>query len=398
MLNRRALLLLALLALLGAFGYGVAHLFSLRFAAGDVYPPYSSLRGDPLGCKVYFESLDQLAGNRVRRHQQPIEKLPEQGGAALFVFGLAWSEMGAEPGEFQALETFVRNGGRLVVTLFPELAKPRSFVAGQGTNFPVFKNPFQDDELRRHSINLREEWGFGLEHVPIPRERLSFLPISATRIEPAPLPSQISWHSSLVFTNLDSSWTVLYARDSNPVLIEKSHGAGSIVLATDSFYVSNEAMRTERSPELLAWLAGTKPEIIFDETHLGVMERSGVAVLARRYKLHGTAVALLVLALLFLLKNSMSFVPRSRAASDASPVLGRESAAGFQNLLRRSIAPRELLQTSLDEWHKASSQDGRQSASRRERIRAVVEDYNATEKPNIVDTYRKIARILNHKN
>jgi hypothetical protein len=82
---------------------------------------------------------------------------------------------------------------------------------------------------------------------------------------------------------------------------------------------------------------------------------------------------------------------------DASPILGRESSAGFQNLLRRSVAPRDLLQTSLDAWHKASSQDGRQSASRRERIRAVVEDYNAVEKPNIVDTYRKIARILNHK-
>ena len=97
MLNRRLVLLVALFALLATFAWGIVHLFYLRFAAGDVYPPYSSLRGDPLGCKVYFESLERLDQTKVRRHQQPIEKLPADGNAALFIFGLAWSEMSARP-------------------------------------------------------------------------------------------------------------------------------------------------------------------------------------------------------------------------------------------------------------------------------------------------------------
>ena len=90
MLNRRALLILALVALLGAFGYGVAQVFKLRFAAGDVYPEYSSLRGDPLGCRVYLESLEQLGAGRVHRFLQPLDKLPDGRGATLFVFGLPW--------------------------------------------------------------------------------------------------------------------------------------------------------------------------------------------------------------------------------------------------------------------------------------------------------------------
>jgi hypothetical protein len=107
--------------------------------------------------------------------------------------------------------------------------------------------------------------------------------------------------------------------------------------------------------------------------------------------------ALVALALLFIWKNSVSFVPRTDEQKLSSPVMGRESAAGFQNLLQRCIAPKDLLQASLDEWHKAGRLDGRQTVSRREKIRAVVEAYNAAEKPNIVDTYREIARILNHK-
>lgn len=396
MLKRRALLLIGLFALLGLFVLGVIHLFNLRFAAGDVYPPYSSLRADPLGCKVYFDSLAQLGEARVRRHQQPIAKLPERGEAALFVFGLAWREFAAEQDEFRALETFVRGGGRLVVTLYPERTQPRQFVSGQGSNAPAFKNPLQE-EMRRLPINLREEWGFGLDYLPLPRERLVIAPARAARASQDSVPAELSWHSALVFTNLDSAWRVIYARETIPVMIERPLGAGTIVLATDSFFVSNEAMRAERAPELLAWLPGNGREIVFDETHLGVIERAGVAVLARRYRLHGTVLALIGLALLFIWKNSMSFVPRPVDSPSASPVAGLESSAGFQNLLRRSIAPGELLQASLDEWHKAAALDPRTSAGRRAGIRAALEAHNAAEKPNPVDTYREIARLLNQK-
>ena len=41
-MNKGAAILMVLLALL--FSAGLMHLFNLRFEAGDVYPPYSSLR------------------------------------------------------------------------------------------------------------------------------------------------------------------------------------------------------------------------------------------------------------------------------------------------------------------------------------------------------------------
>ena len=46
--------------LLVLFIAGLGHLFSLRFEQGDMYPPYSSLRADPMGLKVWFEALQRL--------------------------------------------------------------------------------------------------------------------------------------------------------------------------------------------------------------------------------------------------------------------------------------------------------------------------------------------------
>ena len=397
MLNRRPFLRIALVLLLAAFAFGLNYLFKLRFAAGDVYPAYSSLRGDPLGCRVYYESLEQLGNVRVRRSIQSIARLPNGRATTLFVFGLPWSEMSAEPDEFKALESFVRDGGRLVVTLYPEIGKPRNFTTGLGTNQPAFKSPLADEERRHPPINLRERWGFGLDYIPTTRDSRLLTPVTATRVEADALPEKLTWHSALVFTNLESPWQVIYARGTNPVMIARSHGQGSIVLATDSFFVSNEAMRAERRPDLLAWLAGTSREIVFDETHLGVQERPGLAQLARRYQLHGGIFALLGLAALFIWKNSVSFVPRNDDSGSATAVRGRDAAAGFENLLRRSIAPKDLLQVSLDEWHKTAQLDARCTAQRRERIRAIVKAFNEAGKPNAVETYREIARVLNRR-
>ena len=331
----------------------------------------------------------------MRRFIQPVGKLPHGREATLFIFGLAWDEMSASPTEFKAIDNFVREGGRLVVTLYPELGRPRTFSSGFGTNRPAFKKAADDEGAEQ--ISLRAKWGFGYEHVPTPRKQMIFSPVEARRIAPGPYPVNLTWHSALVFTNLDLDWRVLYARGTDPVMIERTLGRGAIIVATDSYFVSNEALRKERAADLLAWLPGEGRKVLFDETHLGVQQNPGIATLARRYGLQGGAVALLALAVLFIWKNSASFLPRDQTAVEAAPVLGRESAAGFENLLRRGIAPKNLLQTALDEWHKSSRLDARVTPARRERISAVVEAFNATEKPNLVETYREVTRILNRK-
>ena len=115
--------LLFLVIVVAAFIFGLVHLFNLRFESGDNYPPYSSLRADPLGSKALYESLDHLMP--ARRHLQPLSKLGEGRDTTLVWLGEEAKELRFLPGEFKDLETFVRTGGRVVIGLLPVLEKPR---------------------------------------------------------------------------------------------------------------------------------------------------------------------------------------------------------------------------------------------------------------------------------
>jgi len=54
----------------------------------------------------------------------------------------------------------------------------------------------------------------------------------------------------------------------NAVVIERDFGKGSVVIATDSYFVSNESMEQDRHADLLAWLIGANKNVVFDEAHL----------------------------------------------------------------------------------------------------------------------------------
>ena len=86
MSGRRALLAVAALLAAGFFA-GAARLFTLRFESGDIYPPYSSLRADPLGAMALYESLAALPGASAARHMKPLESAPA--GGVVFYTGVA---------------------------------------------------------------------------------------------------------------------------------------------------------------------------------------------------------------------------------------------------------------------------------------------------------------------
>ena len=88
MLRKPLLCLLLALLLGGGFAYGLARLFILRYEVGDVYPPYSSLRADPLGTKALDDALDELPDVEVRRNFKPLPRLRPDGPVTLVYTGV----------------------------------------------------------------------------------------------------------------------------------------------------------------------------------------------------------------------------------------------------------------------------------------------------------------------
>jgi hypothetical protein len=196
-------------------------------------------------------------------------------------------------------------------------------------------------------MDLRRRWGAGVKDRYL-MERTA----EARRTEDegaAGLPAQVAWRSDVYFDlEPDAGWRVIYRRGGEPVLVERQHGRGSIVLVADAYFLSNEALQRAREPALLAWLVGPHRRVVFGEAHLGVVANPGVAALARRYGLAGGCFTLLLLAALFVWRRMAGFIPPAEAAGEVA--LTYHPAAGLEALLRRSVAPAELVPTCVHEW------------------------------------------------
>ena len=391
-----------LVACAALFGFGLYELFKLRYEVGDIYPEYSSLRSDPLGTMALYESLHQFPAVSVRRDFSAQNVLPEGERTTYLHLAASRFDWGSIPEDaMKEIDRFVRHGGRLVITFLPESDLPfRLMTAPPPPTSPSKKQKKKTAPSPRQSpmpgyVPAKEKWGFDFATSPIGTQRASD---RARLVSPGerPLPAALDWHSPIVFTNLDSSWEAIYARGTNPVVIERELGAGSIVLATDSYLLSNEAMVNDRHAAFLAWLIGPARHVVFDEAHFGIVESSGVAILMRKYRLHGLAAGLILLAGLFVWKNSMSFLPPYREPSASEQVRGKEASAGFVNLLRRNIRPADVLGVCFEQWTKSLLRGSSHLISRVDEAQAVLEAENARAKTSRepVRAYREICRVL----
>ena len=102
--------------LAAAFGWGVLHYLGIEFEAGDVYPELSSLRADPRGARLLFDSLSRLPGLTVTRNFLPPELFESQSASVLFL-GLDAREFGKDMDELRRLRKLAEDGNRVVLAM-----------------------------------------------------------------------------------------------------------------------------------------------------------------------------------------------------------------------------------------------------------------------------------------
>lgn len=425
---------LAVAAALVLLAAGVHRLFALRFESGDILPPYSSFRADPLGTRVLFETLDGHPGWSAGRIVTPADESGVSGPGTLFVVDFAPRGFRhIAPATFDWLSGFARAGGRIVVTLpsiqgrdsgMERLERERERRARErerarrpgekaGTNRAdraAQRRPFwypeqdreeeekPDGDARKRSslVSLCDRWGF---EVAFSTQEVS-VATAAADAPPASTPpaDAIPWHSSAYFEPKAPVWRTAWARDGKPVVIERPWLGGSIVLASDSYPLSNEAILRHRHAGFLAWLAGAGPAVWFDEYHFGIQEQPGLLAFARRFRLGGILAALLLLAGLFIWRNASSLLPPSDdAGDDARPRPdGFESRDGFVNLLRRHVPPSTLGAVCLREWKRTIPAGDVRLTRRAAALEAALRDAGDTAR-HPVALYRKLQSLLDDR-
>lgn len=399
-----------LLLLLCGLTFGLYTLFVLRFETGDMFPAYSSMRADPLGVKGLYQALESISGISTDRHYRDLSKISGTEGRTLFYLGLRPDFLiSTPPGLVDQMETLAKTGVRIVLAFQSGSRKssgefrdawPGKFKGKppKGSEELPIERKDNDGGKSEPRSAVSEKWGVNPSSAPVCKTGKD-TPAHALLKDPVDgLPASVLLHTGLRFENPGPAWRILYAVETQPVIIERSFGAGNIVMVADSYLFSNEAMFRGPSAALLSWCVGRSHLVVFDEFHLGVRDRPGVMGLIRKYRLQGFLAGLILLAGLFAWQNAIPFNALRNAPKpgEGKEVSGNDQFNGLINLLRRNIDPGSVLKTCFEEWEKSAH---RHSSVIRDKVNYVWDLIEAEQgKPvcskGIVAVYREIAQVL----
>lgn len=376
---------------------GFLRVLEKRFATGDVYPHYSTLRSDPLGSRALHDSLAALPGLTVSRNYRPLMNLRTlDADSTLWLGGLEVETLGQlrAPEDSPVLAAIRDGGARLVITLDPRAAP------AFGARSSIANEEESDDEGEEDDPagkKLTQLLGVRVTPADKPEAPDDGWPPRPGENAPEDLPA---WRAPHRFTDLDGAWRVAARVGDDPVVIERSFGSGTVVMASDSYFASNEALWREASPGFLLWLIGGKTRLIFDETLHGSVESGGAMKMIRRYRFHGFLIGLLILVALLAWRGGTSLTPGSetleRGLVGDDAVLGEDAASGLERLLRRNIPPSRLPRTCVSVWRDSAGRRHRtESESRRREIDALLAEHERDPRhPGPVETIRRISRLL----
>jgi hypothetical protein len=156
-------------------------------------------------------------------------------------------------------------------------------------------------------------------------------------------------------------------------------------------------MRDQRHSRLLAWLIGSRSNILFDERHLGVARSPGLAQLARRYHLYWFVAGAICIMVLFIWKNAHPFIPtvsEKRAGQPFDYASEKDTVHGLTSLLRRNVPANRLLDVCVAEWKKANANNRLIPESRIRAIDALLSRLETSQASDPVAIYREISRLL----
>src|SRR3990172_12678089 len=155
--NRK--ILIAGAALFVLFFLSIVHLFQLRFKTGDLYPPYSSLRSDPPGVKVLYESITSLEKKNVSRNYRAFSRLKPDNETTFFYFGVPVFTLDhLFYRELNDIEALVNEGARVVISLVP-LKEEHGFLKTDEQDSEGDKTNTHDDksETKKNNPDDSEE-------------------------------------------------------------------------------------------------------------------------------------------------------------------------------------------------------------------------------------------------
>lgn len=222
----------------------------------------SSYKGSPYGTLAYYRLLEE-SGHAVARYEEPYTELEESSVATLLVV-VPHPEHQPSAEEFEALESWVLGGGRLVVV---------------------------DREISLPFVGTQVRTGDRIEGEAKPA-----IPSTLTR---GVRDLDLSRFATTVSESSQAA-TVHFAASNGPLLIEMAHGAGSMLFLSEPYLLQNNGIAAADNLALALNLAEGPDEpgtIAFDEYHHGYGAALGGSTGGLRGYIAGTPIPWIILQL-----------------------------------------------------------------------------------------------------
>ena len=325
------------------FIWGTVAMFQARYESGELYAPLSSYRTDPKGMRILYESSKRMDQLNVTRNLKQLNLWEPEVPTTIVLAGYnSWSLQYLSEDERERLEELARKGHRLVITLRPyDWFGVSAWDDTNATNALASTNDFYG----------LSNWSVVIDNEALPKGINYSEATFATNWFPEAEDRTITTLSPAVFAITNNVWEVIATRKNKPVIIERSMGEGSIIMASDSYFMCNQGLFEERHAELLSWMIEQHPNLSYDETHLGTGMNPGIASLMRRYNLEWFMLSMVLLALLYIWRSGRSLAPIPVSDEGEEDLEGRDHLSGVVNLLSRSMSPKEVLVECGNRWH-----------------------------------------------
>jgi hypothetical protein len=301
-------------SVLGAlFLFWLSRLILLAGGRSAAYPQYSSLNNGSNGLQAYYEALARL-NYRTHRNYLPLHYLTGEPVTLLYSgLGSAWfcRLPGAQLDEFEKL---AESGVRLIVALDP-------------------KQVSMGAAPERKTDGERKNRRWGIEF--------------SVSEEKSDTNWRYTWH---LHSWNRQQWTGSGDFEGSPLFLERRFGAGSITLMADADLLTNSQLLKQPDAGTLAAVAGTRANIVFEESHLGVANTGSVAGLIWAHHLQWFLFGAGVLGVLYIWRSSVSFIPAASIPRETI-VAGQDAYQALTSLLKESVPPAQLPQVLRNEWN-----------------------------------------------
>ncbi len=376
----------------------MAEIMQQRFSRGDIYPPYSSMRVDPFGTKALYKTYTLANNGNTGRNMRPFRELAVKNDTTLIIPGVH-PVLFTNPDIFlntegfdQDIYNFVLNGGRLAIFLMNPDEKHLGEGDG-GRKKKSLSNKAGEKHVLGNKTAFRIKEKLNLEFRPLGISTESRLAVPEEKFRktfrPVPL------YSTIYLDLPQDSWETVFMYGGKTILAERMIGKGSVVVGTDSYMISNEALFKNPDPQFLSWLAGTHRTIIFDEYLNGMNEERNIVWLVKESSLGAFIAVMLLIIILMLWKNFLTVSNiRVDCAATGGNVISSTcgSFRGLVNLLGMSVGKKKIINVCYDEWSRSANLTNMSSDIVKEVGEIIGKSH---ERPS--DIYNKICAVIRER-